>query len=144
MTGSITSADAVFTLAVKTLFNTPIILENWSANKAWEGSDITLADARMSLDGKLNKAFKIAPIGMTLTLQPNSSSWAVFEAIQTASRQARTVYELNGELRLPSLKRKYTLVSGIIASMSALPDGSSLLGERSVKLLWEDILPSGI
>ena len=33
----ITSADAVFTLTVKTLFNAPITLENWASNRAWEG-----------------------------------------------------------------------------------------------------------
>lgn len=140
----ITSADAVFTLTVKTLFNAPITLENWSSNRAWEGQNLRLSDTRLSIDGKLNKGFVPAAYDMTLTFAPNSNTWDVFDALQTASRQARTVYELNGELHLKGLGKKYTFVSGCVLDMSAVPNGGEFLDERSVHIRWENVLPAGI
>lgn len=144
MADFITSADAVFTITIKTLFNAPIRLENWSANRAWEGQNLRLADTRLSIDGKLNKGAVPAAYDMTLNFSPNSNAWDVFDALQTASRQARTVYELNGELLLKGLNRKYTFVSGCVLDISAVPNGGELLEERSVHIRWEDVLPAGI
>ena len=138
----ITSADAVFTLTVKTLFNAPVKLENWSTNRAWEGQALRLADTRLSIDGKLNKGFVPSAYDMTLHFSPNSNTWNIFDAIQMATRQARTVYELNGELHLPGLNRKYTFVSGCIVEMAAVPNGGELLDERSVHIRWENVLPA--
>lgn len=140
----ITSADAVFTLTVKTLFNAPVRLENWASNRAWEGQALRLADTRLSIDGKLNKGFVPSAYDMTLTFSPNSNTWDIFDVIATSSRQAETVYELNGELRLGGLGRKYTLISGCVIEMSAVPNGGELLEERSVHIRWQDVLPAGI
>lgn len=140
----ITSADAVFTITIKTLFNTPVTLDNWSTNRAWEGQALRLADTRLSIDGKLNKGFVPSAYDMTLNFSPNSGTWDVFDALQTASRQARTVYELNGELTLKGFNRKYTLVSGCVLELSAVPNGGELLEERSVHIRWENVLPAGI
>lgn len=140
----ITSANATFTLTVQTLFNAPIILENWSANRAWEAQALKLSDTRLSIDGKLNKGFVPSAYDMTLTFQPNSNTWDVFDAIQVASRQARTVYTLNGELTLPSLERKYTFVSGCVLDVAATPNGGELIEERAVHIRWENVLPAGI
>ena len=140
----ITSADAVFTLTVKTLFNTPITLENWATNRAWEGQNLRLADTRLSIDGKLNKGFVPSAYDMTINFSANSPSMTIFDAIQTASRQARTVYELNGELHLPGFRKKYTFINGCVLELTAVPNGEELLAERSVHIRWENVLPAGI
>lgn len=58
MSTLVTSADAVFTLTVKTLFNAPITLENWATNHGWSSSQkLKLATTSLSIDGKLNKGF---------------------------------------------------------------------------------------
>ena len=144
MSGFITSADAVFHITVKTLFNAPILLENWASDRAWETQQLRLAETKLSIDGKLNKGFVTSALDMTLTFAPNSNSVEVFDAIATASRQARTVYELNGELNIKDLGRKYTLVSGCLISYDALPGGGELLENRSAVIRWENILPAGI
>ncbi|MCX5617047.1 hypothetical protein NQF87_08735, partial [Bombella sp. TMW 2.2559] len=90
----ITSADAVFMLTIKKLFNTPVKLDNWSTNRGWEAQSLRLSDTRLSLDGKLNKGFVPSAYDMTLNFSPNSGTWDVFDVLQTASRQAETVYEL--------------------------------------------------
>lgn len=140
----LTAADAVFTLNVKTLFNAPITLENWSTSRSWEGHSLKLAETSLSLDGKLNKGFVPATFDMTVHFAANSNSMTVFDAIATASRQARTVYELNGELLLKGLGKRYNFINGCLTAYDPIPAGGEMLADRSVTIRWENILPSDL
>ncbi|MCX5619468.1 MULTISPECIES: phage tail fiber protein [Bombella] len=141
----ITAADAVFTLTVKTLFNTPITLENWATENSWSsGQKIKLAATTLSLDGKMNKGYIPSLYPMVLTFSAGSNSLLVFDAIATASRQARTVYELNGELLLHGLGRRYTFTNGCLTDYDPVPAGKTTLGDRSVTITWENVLPAGL
>lgn len=141
--GNISSADAVFVLTVQQLFNAPVVLENWASNKAWSSQSLKLADTRMSIDGKLNRGFMPSLLDMTLTFSPNSNTYLLFDSIATASRQGQTVYNLNGEISLKGLGRKYTLTNGVLIDYSAVPDATTMLGDVSAHIRWENILPAG-
>ncbi|GBQ07281.1 phage tail fiber protein [Saccharibacter floricola] len=143
-TGLLTSADAVFTLTVQTLFNAPITLENWAAAKGWESQSLKLADTRMSMDGKLNKGFVPSALDMTLHFSPNSNTYKLFDTIATAARQGQTVYVLNGEITLKGLGRKYTLINGVLMEYNAVPNASEMLDDVTVHIRWESILPAGV
>ncbi|WP_025885531.1 phage tail fiber protein [Asaia prunellae] len=144
MAAFITSADAIFVLTIDTLFNAPITLENWSADRAWEAAAIEQVQTRMSIDGKLNAGWVPNPVDMTLNIQPNSLSIPVFEALQTAQATARTPYQLGAEITLPGLKRKYTLTTGYLVTGSVMPAAGRLLEERSFTLRWERVIGLGI
>lgn len=140
----ITSADAVFVLTVQTLFNAPLTLENWAANRAWETQSLKLADTRMSIDGKLNRGYVPSAFDMTLHFSPNSKTYVLFDTIATASRQGETVYTLNGEISLKGLGRKYTLINGALMEYSALPSGGEMLEDVTAHIRWENVLPAGL
>lgn len=140
----ITSADATFTLTVSQLFSTPITLENWGTDRAWEASSYASTDSQMSIDGYLNKGFIHRPAEMTLTLAANSSSNAVFEAIEEYQKAQITVVLLGGELRLPGLRRQYTFDDGHVIGMTPLPSGGSMLEPRTYNLRWRRVIPAGI
>ncbi|MEE8658522.1 Structural protein [Acetobacteraceae bacterium EV16G] len=140
----ITSADAIFTLTIQPLFSAPITLENWGTDRAWEVSSYAATDSRMSIDGYLNKGFQHRPVEMSLTLEANSPSNAVFEAIEEYQKAMTTVVILGGELRLPGLHRKYTFDDGHVIGMTPLPGGASMLEARTYNLRWRRIIPAGI
>ncbi|WP_438381473.1 hypothetical protein ABHV46_10805 [Asaia sp. BMEF1] len=140
----ITSADAIFMLTVQTLFNAPVRLENWSADRAWEAAAIEQVETRMSIDGKLNAGWVPNPVDMTLGIQPNSDSAIMFEGLSTAMAGARTPYILGGEITLPGLGRKYTLVTGYLVSASPLPSAGRMLEERQFTIRWERVYPVGM
>ncbi|MCL1514399.1 MULTISPECIES: phage tail fiber protein [Acetobacteraceae] len=144
-TALITSADAVFTLTVKTLFNAPITLENWATDHGWSGSQkLKLATTSLSIDGRLNKGFVPSAYHMALHFSAGSRSLPVFDAIATASRQARTVYELNGELLLHGLGQRFTFTNGCLTDYDPVPAGNTTLGNRTVNITWENVLPAGL
>lgn len=140
----ITSADSIFTLTVANLFNAPVRLENWSAERFWDAPEFEQVETRMSIDGNLNAGWVPNAIDMPLTFQPNSASVVVFEGIQTAQAGGRTPYILGGTVSIPSLGRKYTLVRGVLISGSALPAAGRLLEERTFNLRWERVYPVAI
>lgn len=140
----ITSADAVFTITIKNLFNAPITLENWESDKAWEAQDRNISETKMSIDGKLNIGYIPSPINQTLHFSANSKSLIVFDSLATATEQMRTPYMINGELSLKGLGRKFTFSNGVLVSYAPLPDGGKTLGGRKVTLTWESIIPAGI
>lgn len=144
MAGFITSANAVFYLTVKDLFNSPILLENWETDRAWETQDREIAESRMSIDGKLNIGYIPSPIDMSVRFSPNSESIAIFEAIQTSSEQMRRPFVLNAELTLPGLKRKYTFSNGHLRSLTPVSGAGRSLEGRSFSLRWEAVYPVGI
>lgn len=144
MANFITSADGVLTLTVKDLFNSPITLENWETDRAWETQDREIAESRMSVDGKLNVGFIPTPIDMTLRFSPNSPSIIYFETIQTSSEQMRRPFILNADLTLPGLKRRYTFSNGHLRSLTPVPGGAKTLEGRSFTLRWESVYPAAI
>lgn len=144
MAAFITSADAIFVLTIDTLFNAPITLENWSADRAWESQSFVQAETRMSIDAHFNVGYVPNPVDMTLTLQPNSNSVAAFELLQTSQAVNMTPYQLGAEISLPGLKRKYTLTNGFLTGGSMLPSAGRLLEERSFTLQWGRVIGLGI
>lgn len=144
MSGFITSADAIFTLTVQSLYNAPVTLQNWSADRAWETGEFELAETQMSVDGYLNAGYVPNPVDQTIYLSANSDSVVVFEAIMTGSQTARTVYKLGAEITLNGTSRKYTFVNGVLVRGSPTPSAGRTLEARQFGIRWERVYPAGI
>lgn len=140
----ITSANATLTLTVQSLFDAPVILENWGADRAWEASSYSSTDSRMSIDGHLNVGFVHRPVEMSLTLEANSKSNKIFEVIEEFQKSTLTPAILGGELRLPGQNSKYTFEYGHVIGMTPLPGASSMLEARTYNLRWRRVISSGI
>lgn len=140
----ITSANAVFTLTIKELFNTPITLENWESDKAWEALDQDFSEVQMSIDGKLNIGWIPSPITHTLSFSPNSRSMIYFDTLLDAMRQTRRPFWMNGELTLEGLGHKFTFTNGVIQKATPLPAAGKSLAARKITIMWENITRAGI
>lgn len=142
--GIITSADAIFTLTVSNLYNAPITLQNFAADRAWETAEQEMAETEMSIDGYLNAAWVPNPVEQTISLSAGSDSVIVFETIIMAQNTARTVYRLGAEITLTGPGRKYTLTNGVLRSASVMPSAGRTLETRRFQVRWERVTPAGI
>ncbi|MBS0959780.1 phage tail fiber protein [Acetobacter thailandicus] len=140
----ITSANAVFTITVTGLYNSPVTLENYSADRAFETQSRELAETSMSVDGYLNAGWVPNPVMQTISLQANSDSALVFEAIAAAQDTKRGLYRMGGEIQLPSTGRKYTLIRGLLRALNPIPSAGRVLEARSFEVIWERVLPAAI
>ncbi|QDH17408.1 phage tail fiber protein [Swingsia samuiensis] len=142
--GLITSANAIFMLTFTGLFNAPVRLENFSADRAFEAEAIELAETKMSIDGFLNRGYVPRAVSMTVTLSAASKSIPYFDALIMASQQSRTVITLGGEISIPDTGRKFTLLNGCLTNGSVFPSAGTTLEDQTYTLQWERVLPAGI
>ena len=94
----ITAANSVFTITVPGLYNAPVTLENYAADRAFETDARELAETAMSIDGYLNAGWIPNPVMQTISLAANSESALVFEGIAMAQDSRRGLYRLGAEI----------------------------------------------
>ncbi|CUW48291.1 hypothetical protein IFJ82_03055 [Novacetimonas hansenii] len=141
---NISDANSVFTITVSSLFNAPVTLSNYSADRAFEADQRELAETQMSVDGYLSAGWVPQPVHQSVSLAASSDSCLVFESIVTAQDVARTIYRIGGEIQLPSVGRRYTLLRGVLRAASALPNAGRVLDARRFDILWERVLPAAL
>lgn len=136
---SITSADSVFTIVVPGLYPAPVQLQGYAADKAFATDAVELAEVQMGVDGRLTAGYTPNPVKQTITLQADSPSVAIFEAITAASKAARTVFTLTGNITLPGTGEVYSMVRGFLTSAKQIPDAQKVLQPRDYVITWERV-----
>lgn len=139
---TITSANSVFTLTVAGIFVTPVQLQGYASDSAVVTDSVDQAEIQMGVDGIMAGGFVPMPTPQTIKLLANSPSRAIFSAIAQASRTARDIFYLQGELSLPSLGSKFTLNKGVITNLKQIPDLLKVLSPVDIKVVWESVLES--
>ena len=140
----ITAANSVFTITVPGLYNAPITLENYAADRAFETEAVEQAETAMSIDGYLNAGWVPNPIAQTISLAAASSSSRIFEAVVAAQATARSLYRLSAEIQLPSIGKNYTMVRGLVRSAVVIPSAARALEAQTFELLWERVIPAAL
>ncbi|GAL97846.1 hypothetical protein AA0312_0714 [Acetobacter tropicalis NRIC 0312] len=140
----ITAANSVFTITVPGLYNAPITLQNYAADRAFETEARELAETVMSIDGYLNAGWVPNPVTQTIALAASSESALVFEAIVMAQDSRRGLYRMGAEIQIPAIGRKYTMVRGLLRSIVSIPGAGRVLEARNFEITWERVLPAAI
>ncbi|OAG76041.1 hypothetical protein Amal_01812 [Acetobacter malorum] len=140
----ITAANSVYTITVPGLYNAPITLENYAADRAFETEARELAETAMSIDGYLNAGWIPNPVTQTIALAASSESALIFEAIVMAQDARRGLYRMGAEIQIPAIGRKYTMVRGLLRSIVGVPTAGRVLEARHFEITWERVLPAAI
>lgn len=138
----ITAADATVTLAVTSLYPSPITLTNFGTDRAFEGEAVEFAETAMSVDGTLNAGYVPNPFRQTYTLSPASSFWVPLETVLTAIQTYRATYRWTGVVILPSTGRKYTLNAGVLKTATPMPNAARVLEARTFVIEWQSSIAS--
>ncbi|GBR56503.1 phage tail fiber protein [Gluconobacter sphaericus] len=140
----ITSANSVFVITVTGLLNAPVRLQNYAADRAWDAPELEQAETEMSIDGYLNAGWVPNPVDQTVSLSAASISVPVFENIMAAQQTSRSLYRIGGEITLTSTGRKYTMVNGVLRSVTVLPGAGRTLENRTFAIRWQSVTPAGV
>lgn len=141
---SITSANSVFMLAVPDLFPVPVKLQGYSADDAFMADAVVVAETLMGVDGKLSAGYVPNPTVITVTLQADSPSIALFEAVVQAMQAARDTYALSATIAIPGVSRAYACVKGFLTEYKPMPDAKKLLQPVTYKITFESVTASAI
>lgn len=141
---TITSANAIYTLAVSTIFDAPIQLQGFSADDIFTTEPLASAETIMGVDGRLSAGFVFVPVTQNISIQADSESNSLFEQWWAEQQNAKEVYEANGVIILPALGKKWTLTRGFLTSFPPIPDAAKTLRPRRYGIHWNFVSPAEI
>jgi hypothetical protein len=141
---TITSANAIITLAVPGIFSAPQQLQQFSAEDIFTNDPVQANEVAMGLDGFLTSGFVFAPVPWSVSLMADSPSNRVFDDWYLFMKRNVESYRANGTIWLRSLNKKFDMVNGALTTYRALPDASRTLKSRAYVITWQDVSPAQI
>jgi len=142
MSTTITSANSVFLLVVPNLFPAPVQLQGYESGKAFTTDALELGEVNMGVDGRMTAGFVPNPVKQTITLQADSPSKEIFQAIIQAMKSAREIFYISGSIALPSTGESFTLTRGVLTTAKQIPDAQKVLTQMDFTITWESIARS--
>lgn len=142
--GSITSANALYFLAVANVYAAPQQLQQFAADDIFTSDDIPTAEVAMGVDGKLAAGFVNAPVVQSVALMADSVSNIIFDDWARYMKTNQDVAFAQGTVILPSLNKKWTLVNGMLTRYKPIADATRTMQSRRFQLVWEAVVPANI
>lgn len=125
--GKLTSADATIILSVNELYPNGVKLEGFSTDAMMATEDVTIAEARMGVDGRLSAGYIPSPKNITITLEATSPSLEVMQTIFNYNETTLSQPECTMTITIPSLQEVITLTQGCLTKGRPIPDLKKLL-----------------
>lgn len=138
---TITSADSTFVISSADFALAATVLEGYAADAAFAMDNSDTAETSLGVDGKLSAGWVPRTYNQTITLQADSPSRDVFDALVTGQDAGRTIYRLNGVITLPGNQRSYSLSRGVLKNYTAMPAAQRVLQPMTFVIEWESVLP---
>lgn len=136
---TITSANSVFTITAPKLFPAPVQLRGYASDKAFATEATVLSEVLMGVDGVMSAGYTPTPVTQTVTLQADSNSRSIFDAVIAATKTAREVYFLSGTITLPATGEVFSLTRGILTQAKQIPDAQKMLQPTDYTIVWESV-----
>jgi len=139
---TITSANSVVSITVAGLFTTPVQLQGYSADKAWDTAAVVVTETQIGVDGRKTAGLVFNPVKQTFSFQADSPSVQIFESIFAAQRAARDVYYLSPTIDLPATGESYICNKGTLEDYNSVASAGKVLTAREFSINWGSIQPS--
>ena len=139
---TITSANSVVSIIVAGLFPSPVQLQGYSTDKAWDTAAVVLTETQIGVDGRKTAGLVFNAVKQTYSFQADSPSIAFFEAIFAAQRVARDVYYITAIVDLPSTGQSYVCNKGTLEDYNSMASAGKVLNAREFSINWGSVIPA--
>lgn len=136
-TKTITSANAQLTIFAPDVFDIPQVIQGFAVDEAWESERVKPVEARMGVDRKLSGGYTPYAVPFGFTLQPDSDSIDVMDAILQGMATAGEAFEIQFVLTAPSINKQYDLTNGFLTDGQVLPPGKKVLEPQHYGFMFE-------
>lgn len=140
--GTITAANAIYTLAVSRVFPIPQQLAGYSTEAAFDTEASEPAEVVIGVDGILSAGFVPFLTTQTIHLQADSLSNVMFETWNAAQKASFEIFLAQGSISMPSIQRQWTLTNGVLRSFVPIPSAHKVLQPRDYTIVWGSIDPA--
>lgn len=142
--GAVTAADAVLTISIPILFPTPVQIQGFASDDAFDLPQLKSAEVMMGVDGILSAGFVFVPIPQSVSLQADSASNAIFDTWWAQMQASKATYQASGQIVLPSIGMKASLRQGTLTGYKPISAVKKLLQPRQHEITWASFAPSPI
>lgn len=142
MARTLTNANSVLTLAVGDLDIGPVQLQGFGTNDMFDTTAIKSAEVMVGVDGVKSQGYIAFLVPFKFTLQADSLSIDIMDAIQEAQEAAQETYELSMSLSAPGLGKLWTFINGTITEFKKTPKGEKLMQAQSYEVTFGKMISS--
>lgn len=142
--GSITSANAVFTLTVGGLFTSPQQIQQFGVDDAFDSEAVENGEIVKGVDGFIAAGWKPTMPKLNVNLMANSPSGTIFDQWFQAEQQQQNKLIAQGIITLPGISTQYALLNAYLFGYIHVPPAKATLQSRKFVLIMDDISYSPI
>lgn len=142
MARTLTNANSILTLTVGDLDIGPVQLQGFGTNDMFDTTAIKSAEVIVGVDGVKSQGYIAFLVPFKFTLQADSLSIDVMDAIQEAQEAAQETYELSMSLSAPGLGKLWTFINGTITEFKKTPKGEKLMQAQSYEVTFGKMISS--
>jgi hypothetical protein len=140
----ITSANAEGILTVEDVFPAGIQLQMFGTDQAISQDNITIAETRKGVDGKLVGGYTPTIYPVTITLEASSPSTQALATVWQAMATNKKVYACNLVCTVPSIGAVFAWRVGIMKSGSLFPNLQKVLAPTTWVFDFQDFERSAV
>jgi hypothetical protein len=141
---TITSANSQLAISVQGLFNSPVIIQGYAADSAFQNDAIQSSEITMGVDGFMSAGFVFKEVKQKITLSPDSPSKSFFDQWYTSMFNIREVYFANAVLNLPATGESYTFTRGVLTTYHGAPAGKKKLEPVEYEITWMSVQKANV
>jgi hypothetical protein len=136
---TITAANSQLAISVVGIFNTPVVIQGYAMDSAFQNDAIQSAEVTMGVDGFMSAGFVFKEVKLKITLSPDSPSKAFFDQWYNTMFNSREVYFANASLNLPATGEGYTFTRGVLSNYHGVPAGKKKLEPVEYEITWQSV-----
>ena len=141
---TITSANAVFTLRVPGLYDSPGTIEGYGTDAAVQTADHSPVQTEVGVDGHLSGGYTPTPKVVTITLAADSPSRVTFEDWDQYQETARETLPCEALFDIPSIGRRMTGTRGFLTQARKHPNANKVLQAGAFQITFQSFTGSNI
>lgn len=142
MVGTLTSANAILTLAIPGLFDFPVQIQGFATDAISDTDGVQPSETMMGVDGNLSAGWIPVPIVQNYNLQGDSDSIDVFEQWYSTQQQIRELLPANGMMIVTAVSKKYTMTRGFLSGYIPTALLQKVIQPRRFSITWESVTPA--
>lgn len=139
MARTLTSANSVLAIQVAGLFPVPQIMQGYATDDMFSMGDVDTSEVLMGVDGHLSAGYVPVAREFTFTLQADSDSNDIMDALIAAEDAGKEKYVVNGTISLPGLGNKFVMTRGFLGSVTPMAAAGKTLKPRKFTIKFQSI-----
>ena len=135
MAGTLTTANSSMQVTIEALYPAAQRVQGYAADDAFDPGAVENGEYSMGIDGKLSAGFVFNEVPLTITLQADSPSLALWQNVYLYEVQNRTKLQHDLTITSPANGLVYDYTQGYMKSFKA-PSGKKILQPGVVEFVF--------